>query len=129
VESGKLDPAKIEECGWKGFDHEMKEGMWDHQYDQNNYLIQAAPHATTELAVAIADEAGEYACFAGMWWIPENKRQTTAALHICRFCFFHTAYASFGLKHMYPLRLPSNKQLHTFPSVFPHYHPFFIYSL
>ena len=51
----------------------MKEGVWDHQYDQNNYLIQAAPHATTELAVAIADEAGEYACFAGMWWIPENK--------------------------------------------------------
>ena len=25
VESGKLDPAKIEECGWKGFDHEQEE--------------------------------------------------------------------------------------------------------
>ncbi len=73
VKSQEFDMNKIGKCCWKGFDHEMKEGMWDHQYDQNNYLIQAAPHATTELAVAIADEAGEYACFAGMWWIPENK--------------------------------------------------------
>ena len=51
VKSQEFDMNKIGKCCWKGFDHEMKEGMWDHQYDQNNYLIQAAPHATTELAV------------------------------------------------------------------------------
>jgi len=32
-----------------------------------------APHATTDLSVAISDEKGEYACYAGMWWTPENK--------------------------------------------------------
>ena len=26
-----------------------------------------------ELGVIIADEQGEYACCAGMWWTPQNK--------------------------------------------------------
>lgn len=26
-----------------------------------------------DLAVIIADEKGEYVCYAGMWWTPENK--------------------------------------------------------
>ena len=73
VEPKELDMGKIGKCCWKGFDHEPEEGVWDHQGEQSNYLIFTAPHATAELAVAIADEAGEYACFAGMWWTPENK--------------------------------------------------------
>ena len=39
---------------------------------QHNYLLNTAPHATQELDVVIADESGEYVCYAGMWWTPEN---------------------------------------------------------
>ncbi len=73
VKPQELDVNKIGKCCWKGFDHEVEEGLWDNQYEQNNYLLQVAPHATPELAVAIADEKGEYACYAGMWWTPDNK--------------------------------------------------------
>ncbi len=69
----EYDIDKISKCCWKGFDHEQNEGPWDHQYEQSNYLIEVAPHATPNLAAIIADEKGEYACFAGMWWTPENK--------------------------------------------------------
>ena len=73
VKPEEYDMDKISKCCWKGFDHEETEGAWDHQYEQNNYQIQVAPHATTELDVIIADEQGEYACFVGMWWVPQNK--------------------------------------------------------
>ena len=73
VNSEKLDIDKINKCCWKGFDHEQSEGPWDHQYERASYLKEVAPHATGKLAVAIADKEGEYACYAGMWWTPENK--------------------------------------------------------
>lgn len=73
VESAQLDMEKISECIWKGFDHEESEGKWDRQYINNNYLLQSAPHATMEYGVAIENEAGEYVCWAGMWWVPDNK--------------------------------------------------------
>ena len=73
VEPEEYDMDKIGKCCWKGFDHEETEGAWDHQYEQNEYQHQVAPHATTELAVIIADEQGEYACYAGMCWVPQNK--------------------------------------------------------
>lgn len=63
----------ISKCCWKGFNHEETEGAWAHQQEQSNYQLQVAPHATMELGVIIADERGEYACCAGMWWTPENK--------------------------------------------------------
>ena len=67
------DVTKVNKCCWKGFDHEKNEGVWNNQYEQTNYQIQVAPHATSELAVVIADEQEEYACYSGMWWTPENK--------------------------------------------------------
>lgn len=73
VRPEEYDLAKESECCWKGFDHEQNEGPWEHQYEQNDYLLRLAPHATPELAVAVADEKGEYVCHAGMWWTPENK--------------------------------------------------------
>lgn len=73
AKSQDLDMTKVGKCCWKGFDHEQNEGLWNHQYEQNNYLLQTAPHATMELSVAIADENDEYACWAGMWWTPANK--------------------------------------------------------
>lgn len=73
VDPDEYDLDKGGKCCWKGFDHEQDEGPWNHQYEQNNYLLEVAPHATTNLSVTIADEKGEYACYAGMWWTPENK--------------------------------------------------------
>jgi len=67
-----LDVAKCCECCWKGFDHEAEEGPWDGDYE-HAFQLMAAPHATDELDVAIENEAGEYVCYAGMWWTPENK--------------------------------------------------------
>lgn len=73
VEPQELNVDKIGKCCWKGFDHEEEEGEWNYQYNQSNYQLQVAPHATMELSVAVADENGEYACYAGMWWTPQNK--------------------------------------------------------
>lgn len=73
VNSDEYDMDKGSKCCWKGFDHEQNEGPWNHQYEQSNYLLKVAPHATTNLSVTIADEKGEYACYAGMWWTTENK--------------------------------------------------------
>ncbi len=67
-----LDPAKCSECCWKGFDHEAEEGPWDGDYE-HAFQLMAAPHATFEHALAIENEAGEYVCYAGMWWTPENN--------------------------------------------------------
>ncbi len=67
-----LDVAKCCECCWKGFNHEAEEGPWDGDYE-HAFQLMAAPHATDALDVAIENEAGEYVCYAGMWWTPENK--------------------------------------------------------
>ncbi|MBQ8823394.1 MAG: GNAT family N-acetyltransferase [Lachnospiraceae bacterium] len=72
VPQGMLDIAKISECCWKGFDHEEKEGPWDGD-TRNNYGLLQSPHQTLEYGVAIENESGNYVCYAGMWWIPENQ--------------------------------------------------------
>ncbi len=72
VKPEEYDMAKGNKCCWKGFDHEATDGPWSFQYEQCDYQLAVAPHATPELDVVIADEAGEYACFAGMWWTPDN---------------------------------------------------------
>ena len=73
VKPEEYDIDKISKCCWKGFDHEQSEGPWDHQYEQSNYQLEVAPHITWKLATIIADEKEEYACYAGMWWTPENQ--------------------------------------------------------
>lgn len=73
VNPENFDLDKIEKCCWKGFDHEQTEGPWNHQNEQNSRLLKTAPHATPNLAVIIADAKDEYACYAGMWWTPENR--------------------------------------------------------
>ena len=67
-----LDPAKCTECCWKGFGHEAEQRPWDGDCE-NAFMLMAAPHATFEHALAIENEAGEYVCYAGMWWTPENE--------------------------------------------------------
>jgi GNAT superfamily N-acetyltransferase len=72
TEPGGVDVAKATECCWKGFDHEAQEGPWDGQYEDAYELVNA-PHATPEHHIAVMNQAGEYVCYAGMWWVPENK--------------------------------------------------------
>lgn len=72
VEPGKDDPARVAECCWKGFDHEAEEGPWDGN-EEGAYHLLHAPHATPEYPVVIESDAGEYACYAGMWWVPQNR--------------------------------------------------------
>lgn len=72
VEEGKYNVEKCMECCWKGFDHETKEGPWNGDAEAGYHLAQA-PHATMQYAVAIENEYGDYVCWAGMWWTPENS--------------------------------------------------------
>lgn len=72
VEPGKLSLEKISECCWKGFNHEEEEGPWDGDIEYEYYMLMA-PHLHPEDAVVIESDTGEYACYAGMWWTPENR--------------------------------------------------------
>lgn len=78
-----LDIAKCSECCWKGFDHEADEGPWDGDIEYAGALL-TAPHSTAHLTVAVENEAGEYVCYAGMWWTPENHRRTWSLFARCR---------------------------------------------
>lgn len=71
VEPGNLSLEKISECCWKGFNHEEEEGPWDGDIEYEYYMLMA-PHLHPEDAVVVESDTGEYACYAGMWWTPEN---------------------------------------------------------
>ena len=60
VAPGKCIIEKIQECCWKGFNHEAEEGPW-HGNAEGGYHLCQAPHATMQYPVAIEDETGEYA--------------------------------------------------------------------
>ena len=72
VKPEEMSMEKISECCWKGFNHEEEEGPWDGEIEYIHYMMMA-PHIHPEDAVVIASDNGEYACYAGMWWTPENK--------------------------------------------------------
>lgn len=71
VESQRLSVEKIVECCWKGFDHKKEEGPWNGDAEHGYYRLMA-PHMHPEDSVIIENAEGEYVCYAGMWWTPEN---------------------------------------------------------
>lgn len=87
VEPDKVDPIKLAVCFWKGFDHEDKGPFenweaadpgtpWNPQKAYQGTIsdvMAPPPHSTYEYNVIIANEKEEYACFSGMWWVPQNK--------------------------------------------------------
>ena len=87
VDAAKSDPLKAAKCLWEGFNGEELGTFanWDvpqraggrspHELYQNVLCaaIAPSPHATYDDTVIIADENEEYACFSGMWWVPENR--------------------------------------------------------
>lgn len=86
VDALRCDPAKLALCFWKGFGHAERAPFenwaakvpgdgWGPQRSYYGVLgtsVAPPPHATYAHNVVIADAAGEYACFSGMWWVPEN---------------------------------------------------------
>lgn len=87
VEPEEMDPVKLGRCTWKGFGHEDKGPFenWDGEDPGTEWnpvksyqgiiscVMAPPPHATYEHEVVIADENGEYVCYSGMYWVPENK--------------------------------------------------------
>jgi GNAT superfamily N-acetyltransferase len=87
VESSDIDVLKLSRLCWYGFDHGDRQVFtdWDKYDDSNDWtpakshkdcvseFMAPSPHSTHEYDVVIAYENGEYVCFAGMWWIPQNK--------------------------------------------------------
>ena len=71
VDTEKLSVEKIAECCWKGFDHEKEEGAWNGEAEHGYYSLMA-PHMHPEDSIVIENNDGEYVCYAGMWWTPEN---------------------------------------------------------
>ena len=87
VEPEDVDVLKLSKLCWYGFGHGENGEFKDYdKYDDSNDWTPAkshkdivgdvmapSPHSTHEYDIIIADENGEYVCFSGMWWIPENK--------------------------------------------------------
>ncbi|MDD3244182.1 MAG: GNAT family N-acetyltransferase [Eubacteriales bacterium] len=71
VDSMEIDMGKVLLCCWKGFDHEA-EGEWDGRVDPG-LRTALAPNATPQYYVVVEHIAtGEYVCYSGMWWTPED---------------------------------------------------------
>ena len=82
VDPDRVDPLKTARCMWEGFNEGRGPftgweipGTGPHELYQSVLGASSAPspHATYERTVVIADEAGDYVCFAGMWWVEKNK--------------------------------------------------------
>ena len=80
------DPVKLARCTWKGF-NELDLGPfvdWDVPNDRLDWtphksytgvlrnVMTPPPHSTYEYDIIISNEEGEYVCYSGMWWVPEN---------------------------------------------------------
>ena len=87
VEPEDTDILKLAKLCWYGFGHGEKgpfEG-WNKPDESCDWtpaksykgcvgpFLAPSPHSTHEYDIIIADENGEYVCFSGMWWVPENK--------------------------------------------------------
>ena len=87
VESSDIDVLKLSRLCWYGFGHGENQEFtdWDKYDDSNDWTpakshkdcvaetMAPSPHSTHEYDIVIADENGEYVCYSGMWWIPQNK--------------------------------------------------------
>ena len=82
VDPDQVDPLKAARCLWEGFNGDQgpfigweTPGTGPHGLYQNvlGTALSPSPHATNEHTVVIADENGDYVCFAGMWWVEKNK--------------------------------------------------------
>lgn len=82
VDPDRVNPLRAARCLWEGFNEDSGPFVgWDtpgtgqHELYQGvlGATIAPSPHATYEHTLVIAHESGDYACFAGMWWVEKNK--------------------------------------------------------
>ena len=87
VDPEDVDEVKLSRLCWYGFGHGENGEFKDYDKYDNSLdwtpakshkdivgdIMAPAPHSTHEYDIIIADGNGEYVCFSGMWWIPENK--------------------------------------------------------
>ena len=82
VDPDRADPLKAARCMWEGFNGEQgpfvgweTPGTGPHELYQSvlGATLAPSPHATYGRNVIIADQRGDYVCFAGMWWVEKNK--------------------------------------------------------
>ena len=81
-----VDALSMAKLCWYGFGHGEKGPFEGWEQEDRSFdwtpakawkgvigpFLSPAPHATPQYNIVIADEQGEYACFSGMWWVPEN---------------------------------------------------------
>ncbi len=67
----EFDPIKLQLCCWKGFHHESEGEM----IPDADSIIRGgtAPHYRHGLACIVVAPDGEYACYGGMWFVPETR--------------------------------------------------------
>ena len=87
VEPKDIDIIKCSKLCWYGFGHGDKGDFadWDRYDDSLDWtpakshksgwgrFLSPSPHDTPQYNIIIADKNEEYACFSGMWWVPQNK--------------------------------------------------------
>ena len=87
IDPKTCEPEKLARCFWRGFGNDEREPFenWADRVTGDDWTAQRSyygvlgetlappPHATYDHNVIIADGTGEYACFSGMWWVPEDR--------------------------------------------------------
>ncbi len=87
VEHKDIDIVKCSKLCWYGFGHGERGDFigWDTYDDSLEWtpakshksgwrsFLSPSPHASPEHNIIIADKNEEYVCFAGMWWVAQNK--------------------------------------------------------
>ena len=65
----ECDRFELQNATWRGFDRtgDSEGGI------ETVIRFDTAPHRTPELDVVIVDDNDDYACYAMMWYIPENR--------------------------------------------------------
>lgn len=67
VSGNELDLMSLTRMIWRAFGNDE----WANKDATGAYMQHASPHQTKSLDVVIAASNGDYACFAGMWLVPE----------------------------------------------------------
>lgn len=65
----EIDYKKLVQMIWRSFGSDD----WQHKDSTGAYIQQASPHQTKDLDIIISAPNGDYACFAGMWFVAENN--------------------------------------------------------
>lgn len=69
VKHDDIDYKKLVQMIWRSFGFDD----WHNKDVTGAYIQQASPHQTKDLDIIISAPNGDYACFAGMWFVADNN--------------------------------------------------------